>query len=107
MKYTELELFDTIFYSYTTGLQGRQFSFEFLWLEGRDTGWIVNIKDEVGLSIISGYKLVQEYPMMADYALEDRGLSGYFLLLPKIVGLKGLNKSPSEIAQFYRLFYIY
>lgn len=106
MIVVKMPLYSDDFYNYTISLQNQKYNISFLWNE-RDSAWRMSIKHEDLTPIVVGYKLVSSYPMMADYALEDDGLTGYFLLLPKSVevGLLGLNSG--NMFQYYDLFYIF
>jgi len=106
MNVIELPIYEDQYYTYTTSLEGERYSFTFLWNE-RDRGWRVDIHKEDRTPVLLGYKLVSSYPMLADYSLNDLGLSGYLVLLPKAKEAGLLRTSASAKSQYYRLYYIY
>lgn len=107
MIYSELPLYpDSKYYTYSCALESKQFNFTFLWND-RDSSWRMTIKEEDLTEIVRAHRLVSSYPMMADYSLESYGITGYFLLLPKTVDLEILNEQPGNLAQYYKLFYVY
>jgi hypothetical protein len=106
MNVIELPLYEDQYYTYTTNLEGARYSLTFLWNE-RDGGWRMDILKEDRTPILLGYKIVSSYPMLADYSLNDDGISGYMVLLPKSKEAGLLRTAPSAKAQYYRLYYIY
>lgn len=103
----QLPLSETdVYYTYTTALEGSKYNLTFLWNE-RDMGWRMDIRKEDGTAVVLGYKIVSSYPMMADYALGDDGLTGYFALVPKSKEAGLLATSSSAMRQYYQLFYVY
>jgi hypothetical protein len=106
MKILQLPIFEEIYYTYAIGLENQRYLLTFLWNE-RDSAWRMDIRHEDQKPIVLGYKLVPSYPMMADYSLEDDGLSGYFILIHKSQENGVLSKDFSSMAQYYNLYYIY
>lgn len=101
-----LPTYSDVYYTYSIGLEGKKFTLSFLWND-RDNAWRMSIRKEDLTPVVLGYKLVSSYPMMADYALQDDGLSGYFALIPNSNDNYTLNDQPSSLSQYYTLFYIY
>ncbi len=106
MKIIQLPLYEDQYYTYSTAIEGARFTLTFLWNE-RDNGWRLDIVKEDGSPVLLGYKLVSSYPMLADYSLNDDGLSGYMILLPKSKEAGLLKTSASAMAQYYNLYYLY
>lgn len=106
MNFINLPLFDDVYYTYSIALENNKFIVSFLWNE-RDKAWRMSIRREDQRPVVLGYKIVSSYPMMADYALEDDGLSGYFVLFPKSYENYTLNDSPEAMSQYYNLLYMY
>lgn len=107
MIVTQLPLSETdVYYTYSTALEDSNFILTFLWND-RDKAWRMDIRKEDNTPVVLGYKIVSSYPMMADYTLNDDGLSGYFALVPKSKESGLLSSSPSAMRQYYQLFYVY
>lgn len=98
--------YSDVYYTYSIGLENNKFILSFLWND-RDKGWRMSIRKEDLTPIVLGYKIVSSYPMMADYALQDDGLTGYFVLIPNSNENYTLDDQPSSMSQYYSLFYIY
>ena len=106
MNVVKLPLYSDQYHTYTTSLESSRFRLSFLWNE-RDNGWRLDILKEDGSPVLLGYKLVSSYPMLADYSLNDDGISGYMVLLPKSREQGLLSSSATAMLQYYDLYYIY
>lgn len=106
MKLVNLPLYDDPFYTYSAGLEGKRYIFTFRWND-RDSAWRMDIRHDNQDPIILGHKVVSSFPMMADYALQDDGLSGYFALLPKTREMGILHDQIGNMKQYYNLYYVY
>lgn len=104
---TELPLFSDPYFEYTTPLEDENFVITFRWNE-RSMDWYLEVFKEDLTPVIKSMKLVSYYPVMADFAFKESGLSGYFTLVDS--GDKVSNKlklGPQSLSQYYRLFYTY
>lgn len=103
----ELPLFSDLQHRYSIDLEQKTFTIDFKW-KSRTKNWYLSIEDQNQLPVITEYKLVAAYPMMIDYALQEFGLTGYFVLLDKgDFPTNSLNKTPKALKNNYRLFYIH
>lgn len=103
---TEMPLYQDAPYRYTINLEGRQRNVAFYWNE-REGFWMMDVKNADNTPVIDGMKLVAQYPLAADYRLELKALTGYFLLLPNNISSKLSTTDSSVMPQFFKLFYIY
>lgn len=105
---TELPLFaDILPYRYGTPIEGQQKQFEFYW-NSRAAQWHMNIRNEDQTVVVLGVPLVAEYPMLADHPMRDNLLTGYFVLLPSIVGTPPpITSDYTVVPESYKLFYVY
>lgn len=103
---TQLPMYTDTYYRYTINLEGRQRTMVYYWNE-REGAWHFDLKDADGTSVLLGQKIVAQYPIAADYRLEGRNLSGYFILLPNNTSTR-LDPTDSSVApQFFKFYYIY
>lgn len=103
---TPVPLYQDTYYRYSLNLEGQQRNFNFYWNE-RDGGWHMDISNADGTKVISGKKLVASYPMLADYRLDSKGLTGYFVLEPSNFSTVVDPLDSTVIPQFFNLYYIY
>jgi len=106
MKAVNLPLYDDPFYTYSAAIEGKRYIFTYRW-NGRDSAWRMDIRHDNQEPIILGHKMVSSFPMMADYTLEDDGISGYFVLLPKSREMGILHEQIGNMKQYYNLYYVY
>lgn len=103
----ELPLFTDPNYHYGATIEGQQKQFTFYW-NYRTASWHMDLKNEDQTIIVSGVPLVAEYPMLADHPMQEFLLSGYFVLLPSIVGTPApIASDLTVIPESYSLFYVY
>jgi hypothetical protein len=104
---TEMPLYPEPYYEYRVALEDQARVVTFRW-QDRTSSWHMDIKQDDLTPIVLGIKLVPYFPILADYQLQDKGLSGYFVLVDSGDFLSNqLNSSPKALQQFYRLFYVY
>jgi hypothetical protein len=106
MNILQLPTYPEVYYTYSVGLENQRYILTFLWND-RDSAWRMDIRKEDQTPVVLGHKLVASYPMMADYSLEDSGLTGYFLLLHNTQENGVLSKDYTRMSQYYSLYYIY
>lgn len=102
---TELPLYTDTNYRYTINLEGRQRTVSFYWND-REGFWMMDVRNADNMSVLQGVKLVPQHPIAADYRLEARNMTGYFILLPNNLSSKLSTTDPSVMPQFFKLFYI-
>lgn len=103
--YSTLPLYSDASYYYTTTLEGQSYKLSFSWNE-RAQQWFFSLSSESGNSIVSGERLVPNFPLLLDYKIP--GLTGYFFLFAKSeINSEQYLTSPRELDQFYDLYYIY
>lgn len=104
---TELPLFTDLRYRYGAPIEGQQKQFTFYW-NSRSRQWHMDILNEDQTPVVLGVPLVAQYPMLADHPMRDNLLTGYFVLLPTIVGTPpSITSSSSVVPEAYKLFYVY
>jgi hypothetical protein len=103
---TEVPLYQDTYYRYTLNLEGIQRTLNFYWNE-RDGGWHFDLKNIDGTPVILGQKLVAQYPILVDYRLTSKSLSGYMMLVPNNIETRVDPLDSSVIPQFFKLYYIY
>lgn len=106
MRFLELPLYQDIYYTYSIGLETSKYVFTFLWND-RAKSWHMDIRKEDQTPVVLGIKMVSSFPLMADYTLEDHDITGYFVLMPKTREMGILSDNPNNMAQYYRLYYVY
>jgi hypothetical protein len=103
----ELPLFAEPSYQYNAAIENQSRLFKFSWND-RTTSWHLDIKNEDGTVIVEGLKLVPSYPMLADYQLDQFGITGHLVLVQENVGQNGsANLLITDIPDRYVLYYIY
>lgn len=105
---TELPLYlDSLSYRYGAAIEGQQKQFEFYW-NSRSAQWHMNIRNEDQTVVVLGVPLVAEYPMLADHPMRDQLLTGYFVMLPSIVGTPpSITSDSTVVPEYYKLLYVY
>ena len=104
---TELPLYSDPHFSYSVSLEKVNRALEFKW-NSRTSTWSFNVVNDNGEVVVQGIKLVLNYPILVDYRLAEKGLTGYFFLADAgEFPSNKLSTAPEEIAQWYRLFYVY
>lgn len=104
---TTLPLFTDSDYRYTANLQGQAFELRFQWNE-KASRWHMSIRKQDRTPVILGLGLVAQFPMCADYTLEEFGLTGFFLILPvKVSRTLATTGERNNLAESFELFYIY
>lgn len=104
---TELPLFDSSNYKYSFNLEGETFTLSFLWLD-RTAGWYFSVEKADKQPVLTNVRLVENYPIIVDYALREQGLSGFFTLVSAYdFPSNNLKKGPRNLAKHYRFFYAY
>lgn len=104
---TELPLFSDSYFEYSFPLENDTKIFTFRW-NNRELAWYFDIKQEDLTPIIRGVKLVAYYPLLADFALAESGITGYLTLVDSgNYASNKLSELPENLPQYYRLFYTY
>ena len=102
-----LPLYQDLIYRYGVTLEEEAKQFTFYW-NSRCAQWHMDIHNEDRTVIVQGIPLVTQYPILADFPLENHGLTGYFMLLPiNTSQVQTLDDSSQIMPQFFELFYIY
>ena len=104
LMYIPMPLFSDSSYSYDISLEGNAYSFKAYYNE-RAEGWFFNLSEKDGNPLVLGERLVAEYPIMLEYALEN--LSGFLYLEPIGNSSEKYRTNPFELSKWFRLFYIY
>jgi hypothetical protein len=98
---------DSYKFTYTASIERTNRIFNFYWNE-RCSCWYMDVLQEDSTPILLGIRLVANYPIAADYSLQNSGLTGYFLIIPR--GEKNpqsIFDSYTSLAEQYILSYIY
>lgn len=104
---TELPLFTDLDYVYGVNIEGQSKQIRIYW-NSRCMQWHMDLRNEDQTEIAMGVPLVVEYPILIDYRMAVNGLSGYFVLVTKIMGNPPDTTSDSSVLpQFYSLLYVY
>lgn len=104
---TELPLYTDRMYRYGAPIEGQQKQFTFYWND-RTSQWHMDIRNEDQTVVVLGVPLVAQYPMLADHPMEDQLLTGYFVLLPNIVGTPpDITSDLLVVPETFKLFYVY
>lgn len=105
--WVELPLYDDACYSYTTGVEGITIKLEFIFIE-RTSRYIMSVSLDDDTTVVKGCALVARYPMLGYYVLNDFGLSGYFMMLPKSANTAMADVTTTTgIYSKYQLYYVY
>lgn len=104
LQYIPMPLYSDPFYSYDVSLESNSYTFKTYYNE-RARGWFFNLSVKGGDDLVLGERLVAEYPILADYALEN--LSGFLFLEPVGASVEKYRTDPFELSKWFRLFYIY
>lgn len=104
---TQLPLSSDPVYRYTIALEGQARLLYFYWNE-RVAHWYLDIRNVDETPITLGLKLVPDYPLLADYALEGKNWKGLLYLTPDNSELtSSISDSPAMMPQFFKLFHSY
>lgn len=105
LKYINLNLYSDAYYSYTTSLEGQAYSLTIQWNE-RVQGWFLSIRTDDNTLIISGVRIVPNYPILIDDQIDT--LTGFFYLESKSdIDSTKFNSSPRLLYQYFNFYYIY
>lgn len=103
----ELPLYLSPDYQYSAPVEGINRLFRFYW-NNRQKAWHMDITHDDGTVVVKGVRLVPQHPLLADYALSEVGMTGYFLLAPLTLNSVGAaNDQYEDIPTKYGLLYIY
>jgi hypothetical protein len=103
----ELPLYDDPYFEYTLNIEDENKIFTLRWAD-RTASWYIDIKKEDLTPIIEGVRLVSYFPLLADYALSDKNITGYIYLVDSGDYISNkLSNNPEALKQYYRMFYIY
>jgi len=104
-KKIRLPLFNEIFYSYSTALDGNTFTLEFLFVE-RLESWIFTLRDSDQTALVSGARLTPNTTLFQDYQLE--GIAGAFYFTPKTdLNIEDALEQIRNPRDFFTLYYVY
>ena len=105
MTVTTLPLFADPVYTYSASLENKPFNFRFAWNE-RSLAWHMDLAAEDGAPVLLGLKLVPDFAMVFDYALQAAGLTGFFVLTASNEKQAALPMTqPQELAERFILQY--
>lgn len=104
---TELPLYTDLIYRYGAPIEGQQKQFTFYWND-RAAQWHMDVRNEDQTVVVLGVPLVAEYPILADHPMQKDLLTGYFVLLPNIVGTPpDITSDSSIVPESFKFFYVY
>ncbi len=104
---TELPLRKFPYYSYSADVEGIVRNFVFTFSDHYGV-WHMDIYNPDNEEVVTGIKLVPDYPMLLDYALEHKGITGAFYLMPiSAENYKDFSTDVEALATYYQLFYFY
>ncbi len=106
MTITTLPLFSDPSYTYTANIEKKSFQFSFNWND-RMASWFFDLSTDTGVKILTGQRLVPDFAMTFDYALQDFGLTGFFLLSAGNTAQAALPMTqPQEVVERFTFQYI-
>lgn len=104
---TEIPLYSDPYFSYSVALEGVNRTLTFKW-NTRTSSWSFNVVHDDGTVIVQGIRLVLDYPILVDYRLGGKELTGYFVLVDSgDFPSNKLSTSPDALPQWYKFFYVY
>lgn len=104
---SKLPLFSDPITSYSVDVEGVNRTIVFKW-NNRTSNWHFDLINDDGTVVVEGIKLVPNYPMLVDYQLEEKDLTGYFCLVDAgSFPSNKLNVGPESLPQWYELYYVY
>lgn len=104
---TDLPLKTFPYYSYSATVENIVRNFVFTFSDHYGV-WHMDIYNPDNEVVIEGVRLVPDYPMLLDYALEHKGLTGAFYLMPINPGIyKDFSTDVEALATYYKLSYFY
>ena len=98
-----LPLFSVPDYIYTTVLEGVAYRLR-LYYNTRHECWSMDIYYANGEPIISGARVVYNYPMFIDHEMP---FSGFFVFTSKGKSINETNNNPYYLSEYYNLYYGY
>ncbi len=101
---TKVPLFSEEIYRYSVVLAGQVRYLRFYFNE-RTKFWYMDIENEGHYKVMSGIKLIPNFPILQDYALEN--WEGHFWLLPKSNMSKGIQSDRFAMAEHFDLYHFY
>lgn len=104
LQYVPMPLYADPFYTYRISLEGNSYTFNVYYNE-RAEGWFFDLYEEAGTPVVLGERLVANYPILLDYALEN--LTGYMYLEPIGNSVERYRTDPFLLSKYFRLFYLY
>lgn len=105
MKYVDIPLYPSAYYSYTVSLEGQAYTITIRW-NNRDQSWFMDLVGDDNTPLLNGVKIIPDFPITQDYPID--GLSGFFYLESKsdIDSAQYIN-SPRLLHQYFNFFYVY
>lgn len=104
---TELPLYSEPYFEYAINLEDVTRTLTFRW-QDRNSSWYLDVRQGDDEYIVKGVRLVQDFPILYEYVLDEKDMSGYFCLIDAGDYSSGkLADDYTSLAKFYRLFYIY
>lgn len=105
IKGVQLTLEDLAHYSYSVSLEGSSYNVEIIYND-RVEGYFLSLYTADKVSLVSGVRLIPQYPIMLDYSIP--GLTGFFWLEPKSLrDVQAYKEYPDRLKQYYRFTYTY
>lgn len=89
-------------YSFTIDLDDVTYNLSFEWCD-RDSGWYFSISDTNGVALLSGRRVVLDYPLISIYR-DPRLPAGTFIALDSTG--KGIEAGFTDLGQRVKLFYV-
>jgi len=105
--FTRVPLFTEPSYQYSLALENQTRLLKFQW-NTRSRSWHMDVRNEDQSIILLGQKIVPQFPMFVDYALQSFNMTGYFVLLPRNLNQTNqTNREMNDVPEKFALFYVF
>jgi hypothetical protein len=105
VKHVVVPLYPEKDYRYSLSLQGESYQFRFTYNELMKL-YTIAISDVNGNKIVAGVGLVPNYPILADYVIDQ--LQGALWMSPLAdVNIEAYKVYPEDVYKYYELIYLY
>lgn len=93
-------------YTYKINLEGRSRKLTFK-LNTRTNVYHFDMSNEDGTPLVAGIPMLPMNTLLNNLALEQYGITGYFILVPRNDAIAFNFVKPSELNQYYAFLYVY